>query len=144
MESFKLPNARLLYKKNKLDNTWMKQLALLDQAIEEHPRLQRASDMFHVYFFKPGSELSSDDDIWVAREISGFVNPGELEGMETYDIGKGQGFGAQKEVSGQLGLNDLLDWEKELRQRAERELAPTWRVSFFRENGVLNQRIGLF
>jgi len=144
MDRFKLSNTRLLYKKNTLDASWIKELAVLDLAIEEHPRVQKASQAFHLYFFKPGKELSSSDELWVAREITGFVNPGELPGMETYDLGKGTYFGKESQMGEELQLEELLEQEQSLREASEKEFASTWRVSFFRENGLLKRRIGLF
>lgn len=144
MEEFQLPNSRLLYKKSKGSSNWMPLLMEIDQAIEDHPRLQRASDEFHLYFFKPGSELSAEDDLWVAREIIGHLNPGELEDMETYDLAKGKALGLVWDLSDQLNFEEVVNKEKELRNAANRDLAGTWRVSFIREKSGIKAKIGLF
>ncbi len=144
MESYKLSNTRLLYKKNAMDSSWVHGLTSIDMAIEEHPRIQKASESFHLYFFKPAAELNPSDEIWIAREITGFVNPGELPDMQTYDLGKGEYLGQEAQMGPKLELEELLKEESALRESSSEKLASTWRVSFYRESGELKRRIGLF
>ncbi len=144
MKATALPNSRLLYSKTDASKDWMTNLISIDLAIESHPRLQRASNQFHLYFFKPGSEVQETEEIWVGREISGFMNPGELEGLETYDLLKGVGFEEEFEVSESLCLQDLLKIEKKLRNEIKVAPASTWRVSFLETESGIKGNIGLF
>ncbi|MFT6070699.1 MAG: hypothetical protein ACJAT2_001338 [Bacteriovoracaceae bacterium] len=144
MKATSLPNARLLYSKTDTSKDWMTNLISIDLAIESHPRLQRASNRFHLYFFKPGSEIQENEEIWVGREVSGFMNPGELEGLETYDLLKGVGFEEEFEVSEGLSLQDLLNREKKLRSELKATPASTWRVSFLETESGIKGNIGLF
>lgn len=141
---FELPNSRLLYSKTDTSQDWMTNLISIDLAIESHPRLQRASNQFHLYFFKPGSEIQETEEIWVGREVSGFMNPGELEGLETYDLLKGVGFKEDFEVSGELSLPELLKIENNLREKMKKPAASTWRVSFQETETGITGNIGLF
>lgn len=144
MESFKLANSRLLYKKSNLDSTWIDGLAYIDRSIEEHPRLQRASEQFHLYFFKPGNEINKSDEIWVAREITGFLGKSEFEDLETYDLAKGQIFGKEIKIGQKLALEEVLSIEQEIRSMTEKPLAGTWRASFIPSENEILCRIGLF
>jgi hypothetical protein len=144
MQEFQLPNSRLLYKKSNVASNWMPTLMKIDQAIENHPRLQRASDQFHLYFFKRGNQMSENEDMWVSREIIGHLNPGELEGLETYDLAKGKALGLSFDLESGLEFKDILEKEESLRRGASKEYADTWRVSFYRENGEMRGKIGLF
>ena len=144
MERFNLPTSRLLYSNTKVNEDWMDRLIDLDLAIDDHPRLQRTSNQFHLYFFKPGSETAHDEEIWVAREIAGFVNPGELEAMETYDLLKGTGFGADFPVGPELSLDEIKKYESDLRNADDKPLAPTWRVSFMEKSDGIMGKIGVF
>lgn len=144
MDTFQLSNSRLLYKKSKIDSSWVEGLSLVDRAIEEHPRLQRSSNQFHLYFFKPGAEINSEDEIWVAREISGFLGKDEFDDLATYDLARGQILGKDLELGQKLALEDVLSIERELRSMTEKVLAPTWRLSFLPSESGLKHRIGLF
>jgi hypothetical protein len=144
MKEFELPNSRLLYSKTDISKDWMTNLISIDLAIESHPRLQRASNQFHLYFFKPGAEVSDTEEVWVGREISGFMNPGELEGLKTYDLLKGKGYKEDFVVSEELNLQEILKIEKKLRNEMKNTPAATWRVSFLETETGITGNIGLF
>lgn len=144
MKEFDLPNSRLLYSKTDISKDWMTNLISIDLAIESHPRLQRASNQFHLYFFNKGTEVTENSEIWVGREISGFMNPGELEGLETYDLLKGKGFKEDFAVQEDLNLQEILKIEKKLRNEMKKAPATTWRVSFIETESGIEGNIGLF
>lgn len=144
MMKSKYPNSRLLLKRCQLNSSWMDDLVEIDLTIEDHPRLQRVSEQFHLYFFKPGKEISHSDEVWITREVSGFISKGELPGLDTYDLGHGEFYAKECQVSSKVLIDEMLLAESQFRDELDEVLADTWRLSFLSSDSEIKHQIGLF
>lgn len=131
LEEVKVGHARLLYKERPISgfSFWFDELAQVDRYVEGHQRLNRASDMCHLYFFS--EQPHGEDSFWCAREVVGFE--GHLpQGLGLYDLYAGVALTVPVRDLWQErdDFSSLLEKAKEARRLASAaHLAQTWRLS---------------
>lgn len=134
-------NARLLYRETfGRALNWQGLIGEVDQFIDLSARVERANSSVFLYFFDfPGNEGFLDLDVWVAREVIGFLELDPEGDFFTYDLDAGEVVSIPLDLGegGDLTFNDLfLAVEKALPAlKKEYDIVPTWRIRLMERKG---------
>lgn len=130
-------NSRILYSEiSGPQDDWFSAFGGLTNFIEKESQISQFSGDLFLYFFIPSDDENfMESDIWVALEITGFVDLEESEEFGAYDLEKGDVFSFELPISDldKLSLEYFTKAESECRRQlmSEHELANTWRLKIY-------------
>ncbi|MFN8369740.1 MAG: hypothetical protein U0T83_03840 [Bacteriovoracaceae bacterium] len=139
-------NARLLYTtSNGWGEDWENQIVLIEDFLEEHPKLNEANFNYYLYFFCfPWEDQFLEEECWVGKEIIGFV---ELEEEDDYlhvhDLDRCTVYSFELDDNQIAAMNsdqmgDFIEKAYETLQNKNIQVADTWRIKISIEYGVKN------